>query len=67
MSTKQEYIAEADRLLVQAGVPTYSEALKALNCFAHFKVHQAPRGVSATVWADYLREANAVLAKVGEA
>lgn len=31
MSTKQEYIAEADRLLVQAGVPTYSEVLKALT------------------------------------
>lgn len=27
MSTKQEYIAEADRLLVQAGVPTYTELL----------------------------------------
>lgn len=31
MSTKQEYIAEADRLLVQAGVPTYSEVLDALQ------------------------------------
>lgn len=31
MSTKQEYIAEADRFLVQAGVPTYSDLLAALK------------------------------------
>lgn len=31
MSTKQEYIAEADCFLVQASMPTYSELLAALK------------------------------------